>query len=354
VLAVALVALTLGELATRAFLTSPSTQQPDPVLGWTYVPGSTVFNAREGGARLVMNELGLNGDALLDAGLRTRVLALGDSFTEALQVARADNFVSLVQADLDHYELINLGRSDMGPAHYPVVLDRFADELGAELILLFAAPGDVSDVMADDVVVSRDGESGLITSVTVTRRTADRLKEVAEPLIERSALATYMMRRAKPLLAQFVGGSDDTSPPGRIFPYLRELTGLELVDPADIAFENEVIDRLTFLLDEMAQVHPIVLVDIPLMAYGPDRVASVAVPDEQRWYRTAAERAGVPYLDTGPAFVAEYASSGQPPHGFANHRIGIGHLNEVGHRAVADVVADWLERNGPEAPGAAP
>jgi hypothetical protein len=44
--------------------------------------------------------------------------------------------------------------------------------------------------------------------------------------------------------------------------------------------------------------------------------------------------------------AAAYARTGQPLTGFANSRLGEGHLNEGGHAAVAAAIATGLRAHG--------
>jgi lysophospholipase L1-like esterase len=46
--------------------------------------------------------------------------------------------------------------------------------------------------------------------------------------------------------------------------------------------------------------------------------------------------------------AAAYARSGQPLTGFANSRLGEGHLNASGHAVVADAIARGLAAQGLE------
>lgn len=336
----------LGELVTRLVLTSPSAQQPDAELGWTYLPGATVFNGREGHARHRTNRLGLIDREPEAVEARYRVLVFGDSLTESLQVPLSANFTSALEQRFADLDAVNLGRSDMSPAHYPVVAARMAGELPADLYVVTVSPGDAVDLLREDVVVAyADDGSRRITDVSVVARGSDRLKALAEPLIARSALATHLMRRAKSTVEELLAlvsalRSGAEEPVG----------GAPVADaaPVDVpaahrSEELAVTERLAWILGALRDTGtPVLLLVLPEVDYRPRGEASDAAPETTAWFAAAAHAAGVPVVSAGPQLIARYGATGVPGHGFADLQIGVGHLNPSGHQAVADALAAWL------------
>lgn len=51
-------------------------------------------------------------------------------------------------------------------------------------------------------------------------------------------------------------------------------------------------------------------------------------------------------INMGDRFVREFQSTGRLPRGFSNSQPGTGHLNETGHRLVAETLAEHLSANG--------
>ncbi len=336
---VGLVLLGAGELVSRAFLTAPSAQDYDAELGWVWRPGALVFNANEGGAPITVNERGLIDDALTAKAGRRRALVLGNSFTEAIQLPVAENFTSRLERQLTGWDIVNAGRSAMGPAHYPVVAERLRD-LEPDLLVVVVGQGDLTHLLGPETVAERSPD-GRVLRVRPAVAAKDELKRYFEPLLSRSALASYLMRRLKPVVLDWLDalrGGDES----------------EVAQDAGVGQEGEAVARLAAVLVELRTRAPVLLVDVPHIAYEASRRGRRAAPTETRVYSEAAALAGVPFLDVGDPLLAAYAATGIPGHGFANNAVGSGHLSPEGHAAVGTALAEsqvWL---GPTNPGGPP
>ena len=86
-----LVALLLAEIVLRIMgFSAPVWYRPDAQLGWTLRPGMNAWYTREGRSHVVINAEGRrDGETALEkpAGVY-RIVVLGDSYSEAMQVAR--------------------------------------------------------------------------------------------------------------------------------------------------------------------------------------------------------------------------------------------------------------------------
>ena len=328
--------LLLGEVVARVLLTSPSGQDFDADLGWVWRPGATIFNNSEGGAPIVINGAGLNDDELEPKGKRFRILGFGNSFMEAIQVPREENYTSIVERLVPGIDFVNLARSAMGPAHYPIVLERFGSKLDPDLLIVSVGEGDVLSLLSSDVSVERD--AGGIQRIALSLNDKDQLKGAFGPILDNSALATYLMRRLKPVILESVAEFKRVFGPA-------EAEARLMAPPDDKAGRFEAADRLAFILRRMRAAGPVLVVYVPFLEYGPHRHAEAVAAWETEAYTLAAKRAGVPLLDCGPALIDVYARTGQPPHGFPNKRVGVGHLNAAGHAAVAETIAGWLEEH---------
>ncbi len=331
---VAVGCLVLGEVVARLWLTAPSAQEPDDALGWAWRPHAHVATYTEGGVSLTLNALGLNDDAVVETP-SWRMLVLGNSFVEALQVRRADNFVERAQQLLQErkpgLDIVNLGRSAMHAAHYPVVLSRAWPLLGGDAVVVTVGEGDLVNLLRADIVTERD-PSGALTHVGFLPEAKDRMKALFGPILSRSSVVTYLMRRVKPVFE------------GLANPFVK----VEPVPPPDDLRDGpEATARLTWLLRSLRAALPpqvpLLVLDIPSLRYGLGGIATRSAPHESAAYRTAAAQSGLDYLDAGPALIFTYGATGQPGHGFPNLTIGHGHLNAHGHAAVAMALASWID-----------
>ena len=55
-------------------------------------------------------------------------------------------------------------------------------------------------------------------------------------------------------------------------------------------------------------------------------------------FRRCCEDNNLSFIDATDAFLAHYRETYQMPYGFSNTKPGVGHLNETGHRIIAELV----------------
>jgi len=337
----ALVAVScVGEFVARVFITTPSNQQFDAELGWVYEPDSMIFSNREGGALLQLNSNGFNDEPIRPGNKRRRIVVLGDSITESLQVRQEANFISVLERLDPTIEAINLGRSAMSPAHYGVVLDRYTAQLKPAWTLVVLTRGDLLDLLRDNIVVTRNADQAIAT-MSLRPVGTDRFKAALGPILRRSALVTHLARRLKPVVTDairdwtcWVRGCDPES------------VAVEFDQAYAEEHQTEAAQRLHFALAELQKKRRLIVIHVPALQYGTHGGVTQTFPWEARVYASVAQTLQIPYLDTTQALTATYRAAGQPPHGFANAIIGSGHLNESGHEAIGHALHEWLQSLG--------
>ena len=137
-----------GNYNTGTFLT------PHPVYGRFHVAGFDGWvKTREFASRVTINSLGLRGPErgyAKPAGVR-RIMVLGDSFTEAAQVAEHESTVSRLEAALnargpERYEVLNAGVGGWGTGQQLVYLREEGHRYQPDLVLVMLYLGnDVFD-----------------------------------------------------------------------------------------------------------------------------------------------------------------------------------------------------------------
>lgn len=330
------IALVLAsELFVRLVLTLPVQTVPDPELGWVYKPYATVLHASEGRAVNQMNSMGFNDDDPdVDSG-RIRILALGDSVTMALQVPRSENFTSDAEAIAPCLDVYNAGRSGLSPVHYPIVLSRIAGHFMPALAVVVITSGDMADMMNGNYEVVRDDTDKHIIDLRIKEKPMSRLRIMLDPLLSKSALATYLVYR---LNALRVNGHN-AGP------------AMEEAKPSGLD-EEHVHQLLVYLLGSMNMKVPVAILYIQRLEYGTDRVSTADKRSGQfeRLVRDAAHKAGILFVSTESYMKASYRKYGQPGVGFANNNILSGHLNGLGHRATAQALIDLVAQAGLQCP----
>ncbi len=151
-------ALLIGELAVRLVVPMPpafSWLRPDGLVLHTPGMHATYFR-QEFRTDVRINSLGLRGSELppKKAAGTLRVLVLGDSYAEGLQVAGDEVLSSRLQAAFDadkgpRVEVVNAGVSGYGTADELVLLEKLGWDLEPDLVLVaFCVHNDVKDNLA--------------------------------------------------------------------------------------------------------------------------------------------------------------------------------------------------------------
>ena len=317
----AILLLIFAELITRILITGPSNQIYDQRLGFVYEPDSILFNASEGGAHLRLNNLGLNTDPIKPKEGRRRVWVMGDSITQAAQVPRRENFCSLLMKLRPDLQVINGGRSDAGPLEYLEIYKRLKAEIKADAVVIVLTDGDLADMRRAKYDLCRN-EDHEIADIDLQASARQKLKNIVQPLVSRSALATHLMRRAKPLITRDGEIASKTAP----------------IPSSPNESDDEItIEVLSHVIKSISKDQKTFLIHIPNISYKENRKASVSQSSSEatRIFNAAATKAGTNLITLDTPFVESYRQCGQPGHGFMNAVIGAGHINALGHDAVA-------------------
>jgi hypothetical protein len=145
----------------------PTFYRPDPVLGYALEPGAEGWQTKEGRAYVRINSDGLHDreHAKEKPANVLRVALLGDSYAEALQVAREDGITSILERQLGGcqalagrgVEVVNFGVSGYSTAQELLTLrERVWDYSPDVVLLLVTTNNDVTDNVraykeADDI-----------------------------------------------------------------------------------------------------------------------------------------------------------------------------------------------------------
>src|SRR5215471_2329464 len=114
------------EPIARSYYFFPAVAEPG--IGPQAVAGSTIRWCFEGCASSTWQEHGVRRTRPPEADVPT-IVAVGDSFTEGLQVADAEVFTARLEAALGHRtQVLDIGRSKFAPADYLGLAQRYLGE----------------------------------------------------------------------------------------------------------------------------------------------------------------------------------------------------------------------------------
>jgi hypothetical protein len=106
-------------------------------------------------------------------------------------------------------------------------------------------------------------------------------------------------------------------------------------------YERVIDEALSIMRSETDR--PIVFIYHPKMAFGQD--GNIILNYSVTWdlFKAACERNGIDVIDSGDDFIEAYNTDHKAAYGFFNTTLGEGHINETGHRIIADEIIQYLE-----------
>jgi lysophospholipase L1-like esterase len=155
-------ALVLGEVALRwlrppqlARIRYPCIYAPDPTLGFRYLPNArgVVAGHFEIHNPVETNSLGFyDEEPLAPERSGTRIVAVGDSFTAAMNVPRQEAWTSVLERELrarghERADVVNLGLDGTGTDVHVAVLREWLPRLRPDVVLLAFFANDFDDVL---------------------------------------------------------------------------------------------------------------------------------------------------------------------------------------------------------------
>jgi lysophospholipase L1-like esterase len=316
---------------TQLWLATPPTTFSDPRYRWVYSPYARVVHSTEGWSVRHTNSMGLLDDELRVPRARVRAVLLGDSFTEALQVAQDADFESIAERRMPGLELVSVGCSGRSPVEYADWLDEYGPGVAPDIVIVQLNDWDLADVVS---VASLARQAVVARGVAEPMVVADRvglLKRLWRKVERNSALASLGRQRirlisdgARAQVAKRLHGAD--------------VKAVGLAPPTCAADP-----RLPALMDALhrriaAHAPRLIYLYIPSVDYFGPRFG-YGEPQVAAFYHDFATRNRVTLVDPLEQFRAEFVRTGQPLHGFPNSVMGSGHLNAAGHRVLGERLA---------------
>jgi len=350
--------------------------QPDPLLGWTNIPNKTGFFRSEevGEIPVAINSKGLR-DVEYDYAKPEdvfRILVLGDSFAQALQVDVEDSFPELLEAQLNErsdsslrFEVINAGVTGYGTDQELLFFQQEGHKYEPDLVILtFCTINDVMDSspkleiqdLADrkQFFVLKDGELEL-RQVVFPQAPADQdegLRAMISRILNQSRLYQIIRRALRAMTegmtratvqpednqgSQYTPSSKMVTMPVHYGVYAPEYTP-EWEEAWEITLA--VIRRLRDKVNARDARLLVVVATTGEELYSAWRHMIPLVWDLDKPNRILSpflEENGIAYLPLLPHFRRDYQETERHLH----FRVD-GHWTAEGHRLAADAIYDYL------------
>jgi lysophospholipase L1-like esterase len=311
----------------------------DPALG-RYVPqpGTTFHTRGEGFAVSTAGEHGMRGlpGGALPQG--AKVVFWGDSFVEGLQVDDQDRMAQVFTqlASQAGLPVMGVGIGTGGDTLIDCIVKApdYARVLTPVRLNVFVL-GRISDVLPDNPRPCR----------------ANFFSTPAPHIEQADCPPSELSLRLAPALARLELG-------GLFHAYLRlralaprlSLGPVELQAMTTGAVPSADHDSAwDFLLDQARRSagNQLLFLYLPMRPLPQNGAVSLSDPEggTAQAFAAACARHKIPFLNLGPALTAHYQATGRFPRGFFNTPPGSGHLNEVGHRLVAQTLVQHLQEH---------
>jgi hypothetical protein len=350
----------------------PAFHVPDELAGIRLRPGAHGWYSEEGAAYVTINSDGWRDIERAKAkppGV-VRIALLGDSFMEAIQVAREDTFAARLEGELGScrpfgkrpVEVLNFGVSSYGTAQELLTLRHRAREYAPDVVMLAFLPSNdvrnnsstLEEWKARPFFELKGGELAVDNAFRDDPGFKRRKQRTEDTAFLLDLRLHQLLRKVRD--GRYQGWNDAPTLAIGHAPALREpgIAERALVPPKDGAWDEawKLTDRLIEAVHAEAQSFGARFVLVVLTTGGsvyPDEsvrqrhAASLGVDDlyypDRRLGRLGKEY-GFEVVSLGPAMQRRADESGAFFHGFSNTRMGVGHWNSAGHRAAAAIVAE--------------
>lgn len=339
------VSLVVWEILLRIFVVVPIPYRHDPALGWMPVPNSRGLYTLEGRGVCEYNEFGFRGGPVgAKRPGELRVVALGDSYTEAQQMDIEQTYPARLErllgargaAGWESVRVLNGGRSASSPAYCVRLAEEYKKIFQPDWVVLLTNDGNWVNIFdpskeiylrpAGDAVRTEVRWRWDTMSPLMKRLMHWRLRDLATFQYAYNRLGTIQAVRAK-------AANNEAAPPAAT----AQAEGREGGKVPAARLEKAV----DWTVEQMSRLYPkLVVVHVPTGAtvkgLGPKQ------PVEDLLVKSCA-RYGVPLIMMRDRINRDFAATAQPPYGFYNTLPWTGHLNEHGHALVAQALYEFFD-----------
>jgi hypothetical protein len=362
-----ILALALGEIVLRvAGIGFPSLSMPDADLGWKGRPHASGRSGDEGHAIIQMNATGFrDGDhARRKPPGVLRVAVVGDSFTEAGQVAVEATFWSVLERQLTAcgaarppggIEVLAFGQAGYGTAQELILVEEHVLAYDPDVVVLAFFQG--NDVENNSRALFHDPlrpyfelhDGKLVEDVSFRTDPVYRRQRALYALTRHLRIAQVLKRGIRNMQASRAQVDREshlvreTSPEVYGEPTTREWREAWSVTEALLRRMRDRVEAhgAQFVLASLStglQVLP----DSQARARLAAGMGARDLDYTEKRLGSFAEREGIAYCPLSPGLRRYAEEHGEAVHGFLDAYPNAGHWNETGHRVAGEILARWL------------
>lgn len=372
-----IVAVLLAEITLRLFV--PDTRSPyiyDEFTGTRLEPGHQFVFQSEGFSSNIINSQGLRDreHALLKPAGTFRIAVLGDSFSEAFQVAQENTFWCILERELQSMpeftsqtvEVINFGVSGFGTIQEWQMLEHYVGDYSPDLVLLAFLPG--NDVRNNSRQLETDQRRPFAKLIDGKLQLDFSFRD--DPNEKRfreftwSACKDQAIRRSRVVhllyraLENRRSRTASQKTPNASFPSADEagIDSAVFAPPESDAWRDawEITDHVlqamqsesktikaefvVVILNNSVEVHPDPEVTLSLA----QKLGAADLNEPQRRIIASGQRYGFSVINLLEPMQKIARKEHVYFHGFANTQLGTGHWNEAGHATAGKLISQEL------------
>ena len=285
---------------------------------YKWEPHQFKSNMREGFSWLYMNEDGFNNQFNAEGDSNIDILLMGSSHMEAVNIGSDKNVGYLLNSGLSEYTIYNIGMSGHDIYHCVNNLKKAVD---------YYNPTEYVIIETDELVLDQDQIMSVING-----------DYPIIPSYDHGMMYTVqkMIPCFQPIYREIINWKNASA------------NMIQVDDKGDTSsvtdeYYGVLSDFLSFI-DDSAEGRKVILVYHPRIRIDDkDFAISENDADTERFNELCRDHQ-IEFVDMTDDFISEYVLYHNMPHGFSNTAVGVGHLNETGHRLMANRLCKVVKR----------
>jgi hypothetical protein len=328
------IALIVWEIILANTTINTTGYKDHPELGRIYKKG-TYIQGTEGYSRSKINSLGMRSNEITKKGKNEiRILALGDSYTEAFQVDESNTYTQILEEELKSktskkLNVINAGRSGGSPAHYIHLSNFYNKNINQDYTIIQLNDDDFKVDMLDttrNFYVIKDENENFIT---VFNRNFQSANVLLQKFPQFKGLLEFSVLRVGADKAQKL-----LSSPTEV------VSKSSVVTSGDDSDENDLLVKWT--VESLKKKYSnVVIVYLPTINY--EDIKNSKPTDIEKLLEKYCDLNEVGVINMRQHYIDYYSRFKTPSNGFNNTAPGSGHINKWGHRLVGEQLALYFE-----------